>query len=501
MISRPTLRDFSIIGFSTGKILTGVSLLYVVPLAIAAAFGEWSAFVDFAIGLNATLAAGAVLILLGDGTREPTRWIQSMVIAAFSWFAAMLLCAIPHFLSGNFLSYLDCIFDVMSGFTTTGLTLIQDLDHASHSLNMWRHLLTYVGGQGMIVMVLVFLLRGTAGAYMMYVGEGKDERLLPNIVHTSRAIWLISIVYLIIGTAVLSLLLAREGIGFPRCLLHGLWLFQSAWSTGGFAPQSQNVLYYHSYAVELGTLFFFVIGSFNFILHYAVWSGNVREMWKNIEIRSFTVTAALTTALLVFALAQLSIYGDAFILFRRAVYNLLSAHTTTGFATAYVQQFKADWGDLALLAMITAMAFGGSACSTAGGIKGLRVGIIAKSIYHEIKRIVLSEDAVFVTKFHHIRDIILGDQQVKMAGLIALCYVVLYFTGGILGVVCGYPFTDALFESTSAGSNSGLSCGITAAGMPLILKLYYLLAMWAGRLEFISLFGLIAFGVSVFRGK
>ena len=81
------------------------------------------------------------------------------------------------------------MFDVMSGYTTTGLYLMQDLDHVSNGLNMWRHILTYAGGQGIVVIALTFLFKGTAGAYKLYVGEGKDERLLPNVVHTARAIW------------------------------------------------------------------------------------------------------------------------------------------------------------------------------------------------------------------------------------------------------------------------------------------------------------------------
>ncbi|MCX6357601.1 MAG: TrkH family potassium uptake protein [Candidatus Aureabacteria bacterium] len=485
----------------TGKILCGIALLFAIPIVTALFCGEWSPIPDFIIGFNACLMSGILFLALGRGSRGQLRWIHSMAIAAFSWFLATILCAIPHCLSGHFASYLDCMFDVMSGFTTTGLILILDLDHVSHALNMWRHLLTYVGGQGMIVLVLGFIMRGTAGAYMMYVGEGKDERLLPNVIHTSRAIWMISIIYLVLGTAALWIVLAREGMAFPRTFLHALWLFMGAWSTGGFAPQSQGMLYYHSYPVELATLVIMLLGSFNFILHYAVWSGNAKEMFRNIEIRSFTVTASLTFVVLVIALIISGAYASPLTLFRRASYLLISGHTTTGYMQVYANQLVMDWGELATIALTLAMVFGASACSTGGGIKGLRVGILAKGLYHEIKRISSSEDACFVTTFHHIRDIILTEQHVKMAGLIALCYLAVHFAGAVLGSLCGYPFVSALFESVSACSNTGLSCGITASGMPVALKIYYIFAMWAGRLEFISLFGLAAFAISVFKGR
>ena len=129
-----------------------------------------------------------------------------MTLTAISWLAGMVFCAVPYYLSGQYLSFLDACFDVMSGFTTTGLTLIQDMDHTANGINMWRHLLTFVGGQGMIVLAITFLVKGTNGAYKMYVGEGKDERLMPNVVSTARYIWGISLVYLLLGTAVLTVI-------------------------------------------------------------------------------------------------------------------------------------------------------------------------------------------------------------------------------------------------------------------------------------------------------
>ncbi len=188
------------------------------------------------------------------------------------------------------------MFDVMSGYTTTGLFLLQDLDHVSHGLNMWRHLLTYAGGQGIIVIALTFLFRGTAGAYKVYVGEGKDERLLPNVIQTARAIWLVSLTYLVVGSLALWVTGMWMGQGPVRGLLHAVWVFMGAWSTGGFAPQSYNTFYYHSLVYEVISAIIFIIGSFNFALHWAVWTGDRSEIRKNIEIISFFVTLTLCYA-------------------------------------------------------------------------------------------------------------------------------------------------------------------------------------------------------------
>ncbi len=501
MISRPYISDYRLISFYTGKIVSGVAMLMLVPLATAVFCREWASFFDFLISGGITLIIGMIFLMLGE-RKAQLRWLHAMVIAAFSWLVCMMLAALPHVLSGHFLSYLDACFDVMSGFTTTGLTIIQDLDHVSDSLNMWRHLLTFIGGQGMIAMVITFLVRGTAGAYMMYVGEGKDEKLLPNVVQTARAIWIISVAYLVLGTIVLSVIAHMEGIVSPvRAVLHGMWIYMSAWSTGGFAPQSQNIMYYHSLLMETVAMVFMILGSFNFILHYAVWSGKRTELFKNIELVSFAVTVTVTFSILMFALIKAGIYADALAYFRRAAFILISGHTGTGLQNIYAIQFIRDWGPFAMIAITIAMMIGGSACSTCGGIKGLRMGLLFKGLYHEIKRIILPESAVFNTKYHHIKDLDVTDQTLKMVGIIIICFIGLYVAGGVLGQFYGYPFVDSLFESVSAGSTTGLSCGITSAAMPTALKVYYIFAMWAGRLEFLSVFGLLAFTISIFRGK
>lgn len=479
----------------------GVAFLMGIPLVTALVFREWGASLDFLISGCVTLLVSYVFTVLGKKEGN-LRWIHAMVIGSFSWLVAMCLSAIPHYLSGNFLSYLDCCFDVMSGFTTTGLTLIQDLDHVSYGLNMWRHLLTFIGGQGMIVMVLTFLIRGTAGAYMLYVGEGKDERLLPNVIQTSRAIWVISIFYLILGTVMLAVCMHAEGmIQWHRAFLHGMWIYMSAWSTGGFAPQSQNILYYHSFLVELVAMVFMILGSFNFILHYTVWAGQRNELLKNIEIVSFVTTVTVTFAFMAYFLVKLNLFPSVTALFRMGTFILISGHTGTGLMNVYARQFVTAWGAPAMVMITIAMAIGGSACSTCGGIKGIRMGIFFRNLYAEIKRLVLPENAVLVTKYHHIKDIMLTDRTANIAGIVIVCFIVLYLGGGVLGEFYGYPFVESLFESVSAGSTTGLSCGITLATMPNGLKLYYILAMWAGRLEFFSVFGLLAYVFSIVRGK
>lgn len=500
MVLRPTLDDLKTIGYYLGKIIVGLGLTLLFPIITAAIFREINPLYDFLISFLICLIFGQLLILLCI-TEKDLNWSQSMVVVALAWLVAAVLGAIPFYLSGHWKSYLDCVFDAMSGLTTTGLTLVQDLDHISRAVNLWRHFLPFIGGQGIVIILLSLLVKGSAGAFRMYVGEGRDERILPNVVETSRFIWLVSFVYLVLGTLALGIAGRFEGMSWVNAFFHGACIFMAAFDTAGFTPQSQNILFYHSLGYEVITIVIMILGAMNFNLHYTLWRQKKKEITANIETRTFFISVMLTLFLLAAGLSKLGMYPDALGLFRKGFYILISGHTTTGYQTIYSRQFIFEWGPLALIALLMAMMMGGGVCSTSGGIKSLRIGVIFKALYNDVKRIMLPEASVFIEKYHHIRDVILQDRQVRSAMLILLCYLGLYGLGSIVGIIAGYPALEALFESTSAAANVGLSCGITQAGMPAALKVTYILQMWIGRLEFMSIFTLIGFFAAFVRGK
>ena len=499
MILRPRYDDIKIIFYYLGKVIIGIGILMFVPLLVSLMFKEWDATFDYLIGIAASILFGSLFIRLFY-TKEEMGWMHGMVVASLSWLVATLLSAIPLYLSGHFLGFLDTCFDTMSGYATTGLTLIRDLDHLANAHNMWRHFIMYIGGQGIIVVALTFLIKA-GGTLTMYVGEARDEKILPNVIHTARFIWLVSLVYLGIGTIALTIVSVYEGMPLVRAFFHGMWIFMAAWDTGGFAPQSQNVLYYHSMPFEIITISVMALGALNFKLHYAVWTGNKKEIFKNIESVTLFITIVTMFSLCAVGLSRLGVYPEAISLFRKGFYQIISGHVGTGYQTIYARQFVLEWGGLAMVAVTIAMALGGCACSTAGGIKALRIGIIFKALRQDIKRIMVPPDSIMLQKFHHIKDMVLEDKHVRPAAIIALCYLLLYFGGAIIGMLCGYSPLQALFESVSAAANVGLSCGITNASMPILLKLTYMFQMWIGRLEFMSVFALFGFIVAMVKGK
>lgn len=360
----------------------------------------------------------------------------------------------------------------------------------------------FLGGQGIVVVALSVLVKGGSGAFRMYVGEARDEKILPNVVETAKFIWLVSLVYFGLGTLLLALCgYFSVGLSLREAVFHGACIFMTGFDTGGFAPQSQSIIYYQSWLFELCTVLVMVWGSINFNLHYAIWNAKRKELWKDIEIRTFLATLTVVTVLAAAGLAMGRVYGDATGLGRRGLYQIISAHTGTGFSTIYSSQFVLEWGSLALLGVILAMGLGVSMCSTTGGIKMLRIGLIGKAFREDVKRFLIPDSSVVSTKFHHLKDLFLDDKQVRSAALMTIAYILLYLFGAAAGCFAGYPFLESLFESTSAAGNVGLSCGITQMGMPAFLKVVYILQMWAGRLEFISIFVLGGFIVSYIRGR
>ncbi len=499
MLLRPTNEDLRTIAYYIGRLTVALGFIFVIPLVTALIFQEWDQAINFLISMLVSILLGLLLQKIFPSTRDMS-WSQGLAVTSLAWLIAMFLGAIPLHLSGHYLSYLDACFDAMSGFATTGLALIQDLDHAAVSLNMWRHLMMFLGGQGIVVIALTFLVKGTAGAYRMYVGEAREEKVLPNVIQTARFIWFISFIYLAIGASLLTLIGFLEGMPFVRALLHGIWIFMAAFDTGGFSPQSQSILYYHSFPYELVTIGLMVLGTMNFSLHYALWSRNFKEFFKNIETRTLFISISTLFVIALVGLTQLAVYPNWLAIFRKGFYQIISAHSGTGFMTVYAPQFPNEWGALALLMVILAMGFGGSACSTAGGIKALRLGIFYKTLLQDIKRIMSPGTAIVLARMHHIKDILLEDRLVRSAFVILISYIITYFVGTIIGVYYGYPLNEALFESVSAAANVGLSTGITDAAMPAGLKVTYIIQMWLGRLEFISIFILIGLFIARVSG-
>lgn len=502
LFSRPDRDDLRIIGHYTGKVVFGLGLLQLVPAVLALLLREWNALTAFVLGASLAIIAGR-LSEIRLFTREPLQWSHGMVTVALSWLVGTMFCAVPLYLSGHFGSFVDAYFDAMSGLTTTGLTVLQDLDHLAASVNFYRHLMHFAGGQGIIIVVLtLFAASGSAQLGTLYVGEGRDERIMPNIIRTARFIYTVAAAYLVVGTAALFVTGMVAGLTPWRAIYHAVNLFMAAFDTGGFSTMSSSVGYYHSASVEAVLIVLMVAGTLSFGLHHMLWRGNPREFLRNIETRTMLLTLTGATALLMVGLARSGAFTDAGPLLRKGFFTIVSAHLNTGFTVNSPALFVSDWGQLAPAAMVGAMALGGMASSTAGGFKAIRVGMAMKGLVHDIRRVLLPESALVVSTYHSRRRTILRDSQVKAATTMLLLFVLTFLAGAMVTLyTTSTDFTSALFESVSATSNAGISVGVTSPDMNLLAQLTIIVQMWVGRLEFMAVFALIGYGVAALRGR
>jgi trk system potassium uptake protein TrkH len=196
--------DLGTIIHYSGMFVVGVGLAMLVPLVTALAASEWDPALDYVLGIGVALVAGLGMMLVKTHGHR-IKHNHALMIAALSWLAASLVAAVPLAFSGNYLSYLDAVFDAMSGLTTSGLTVVVDLDHMAHAHNMWRHFTHLIGGQGIIVAALSLAVGMRSGAFALYQAEGRDEKVQPNVINTARFIWFVTGVYVAAGTVALGI--------------------------------------------------------------------------------------------------------------------------------------------------------------------------------------------------------------------------------------------------------------------------------------------------------
>ena len=498
MLIRPTAQDLEVIAHHLGRVFLVVAAAGVLPLAWAAVGREWHSFGSFFVMVGAYTLIGVAAIRLAPKAR-PLDWTHGMVVVAATWLIVPILGAIPFLLSGHFSTSLGAVFDSVSGLTTTGLSVISDLDHLAPSLNFWRHLLQFLGGLGIIVAALTVF--AGAGGITLYFGEGRGERFLPSVTTTARFIWAVAALHLVV--VVIGLVLVgwlALGFTFDRAAFHALTMFLAGFSTGGFAPQSTSIGYYHSAIFEAVAAIGMVAGAMSFGLHHSLWRGRRRDAWANLETRTILTSLGITTVVTFLGLVAIGAFADVAGLTRQGFFQVFSAHTTTGWATISSTELS-TWGGLAFVGLAIAMALGGMGSATAGGVKALRVGLTVKSVLLQIKQVLIPEGAVVGAGYYQAGRKRLTQDVTRSVMTISLLYVALYLLGAAVGLAYGIPLQQALFESVSASATIGLSVGVTDTSMPVLLQLVYMLQMWAGRLEFMAVFAFLGFLYAFLGGR
>lgn len=490
MWQRYTFDDVRTIAHYLGIILVLGAFAMTAPLAIAILFQEWDAAYRYAFGVGVTLSLGGIMRMSRIVPGHHMTRQQAIAVTGFAWILLALVGAIPLFLSPHYASFSDALFDTVSAFTTTDVSIISDLNHLSHADNMWRFVMNFVGGLGLVVVALSLGIFGAVANPSLYSSEGRSEHVLPNVMQTARFMFRFTISFTLLGGLLLGAILVFHGMEPVRAFLHGVWLAMSGFMTAGLTPMSTSITYYHSIGVEAILMVFMIFGSINFALQGEIWAGRPISFYRDTEVHTGVVWWLIMLVVFIFALHSSNLIYNLPTLMRTGLFHFVSAATTTGFATMGTGQSAVVVPSGAALVLTLVMAIGGSAGSTSGGIKLQRLAIIAKSALETVKSTSSSESVRIVTSYYHIARQRLDAPEIREAMTVTILFISMYIIGTLVGIAYGYDATRAVAESVAMASNSGVSAGISAAGMYPLLKFTYIIEMWMGRLEFVALISL-----------
>lgn len=491
MWQRFSLYDLRVIGHYLGTLTQLFAALMAVPFITALVFQEWEPAERYLLGIGIALVVGTLLQFLRI---EPGRLgrRQALAVTGFAWIVLAFFASVPLFLSGHYATYMDALFDGVSGLTTTGATVALDIDHFSNADNMFRFMMHLVGGLGLIVVALSLGIFGKRSGSSLYTAEGRSEHVVPNVVQTTQLILRITLVIIFIAAVVLTALCISIGMEPVRAVLQSIWLAISAFNTGGFAPMAESVSYYNSIPIEVFLMLLMILGSISFVVHAEVWKGRLQSFFGDIEVRTMLIWLLVMTVVVAASLSASALFSDLPAIIRRGLFMVVSAFSTTGFQNVTTNQLTTVFSSGAFLALALIAAVGGSAGSTAGGVKLHRVGIIFKSIVSTVKEAVSPSSARVVVSYNHLGRRVLSSDAVKEAMTVFVLFVITYSVGALVGIAHGYEASQAIMESVSMTSNGGIITGIVTPGMSPSLEAFYIFQMWAGRLEFVTLLAVLA---------
>jgi trk system potassium uptake protein len=414
--------------------------------------------------------------LLGKKDDSPLSYEEAAVSISFTWIVMCALSAIPVMVL-NRLIFPHAYFEAMSGYTTTGLTMI-NYDTATHMIYLWRSIMQFAGGAG-IAVFLIALGNGIYGAGLTQA-EGKADLLVPNIKQSTRLVVMIYSSYAAVGVLAYKFC----GMNWFDSVNHTF----AALSTGGFSTHTESIAWYHSRPIEAVSIVLMLLGNLNFLNAFILFKGKVRVFLRNGEVKVQFFLIPLATVLLMLLLT-IRLYGSVSQGFRIALFETVSALTTTGFtSTVY-----AHWTEFGLLILTLLMLIGGGTNSTAGGIKQYRLYFLYKSFILMLKEMTNPHGRIIrLSYWWGEKKQFINDSVIKSLFLFLAAYFGIYIIGVSMMSAYGYAIRDSVFEFASALSNSGLSVGITTVKMPLPLIWTETIGMFLGRLEILIVFVALA---------
>ena len=456
-----------------GRLLVVLGLGMLLPLVVGLYYGEKDAFV-FLICVPFTVFSGFLLSRLCQ-TDKNIRTKDGFAIATYGWLLASFFGMLPYLLSGSVHGVLNAYFETMAGFSTTGCSIIDDVEVLSHSILLWRSMTQWFGGMGILVL-FVALLSSASGSSQLYRAEMPGivtEKLTPRISDNAKIMWLIYLI-LTLGSFIVFVFC---GMPLFDALCHAF----TTVSTGGFSIKNASLGYYQSNALENAVTLFMFLSAINFAVYYRTFFSQqkLKTFFKTTEVRAYFIISLIFAALISF---DLFINGDFSLLdsLQKGTFQIISIITTTGFV---ISDFEL-WPSFSLALIIIAFFCGGCSSSTSCSIKIDRYVILFRQAYADIQRYLHPR---LVTR-QKINNNVIPETIVISVGTFFFLMLFLVAVSTLIFAFLGLNLLESFTVAASTLCNIGLSVDTfgpteSYAAMPVFGKVWMIVLMLLGRLE------------------
>lgn len=455
-----TKTDLIIVARNSGYLMMGIGVMCLIPLIMDMIYFEFD--------ILSFLIPGAISILLGfaftkyfDDSGKKIRLKHGMMISSFAWFWAGLIGGLVFMLATH-IPLTDAVFESVSALTGTGITIYENVEILPHSILFFRALEQWIGGLGVVVMVVSVLTKPGTVSSKLYQSEARDERIKPSVKATLKKTMEIYAIYTVAGILLY--------------LLAGMPLFDSVCntftiiSTGGMSIKNANIGFYQNNIIYFITIILMILGATSFLVHYKVIRTRGRSLIEDLQFKVIICVIAFVTLMLYFV---------SNIVPMDLLFTVVSAITTTGASVAPIQ-VMANWQPFVIICLMCLMLTGGSSGSTVGAIKLVRMITFFKGIYRHIREILSPEGRVVPIKLNGRK---IPEKAISQSGNYITLYMMFIMFTWALFCLFGYDPFNSLFTAMSLQGNNGLDLGIVTHTMHPALKVVSMFDMWTGRLE------------------
>ena len=458
-----------------GYLLSALSIILCIPAGVDAFYGDnqWQSF-TFASLIS--LFFGIILILANKSDDLSINLKQAFLLTTLSWVFIAIFGSLPFIFSDLELSFTDALFESMSGITTTGSTVLSGLDNLPHGILIWRSLLQWIGGIGIVVIAIAFLPILKVGGMQLFHTEASDssQKVLPR---AGQIASIIGIIYASL-TILCALLLWLFGMPTFDSIAHSM----TTLATGGFSTSDMSIAKYNNVNIEFIICIFMILGSLPFVLYLQTLRGNVSAIFKDNQVQLFILL--IVTSVLIVTFWKYQNTASFFNNFRSSFFNTISIFTGTGYTT---QNFN-NWGSFITILFLFLMLVGGCAGSTTCGIKIFRLQILYQTAKIQIFKL-LNPHGVSVAKYNKIP---VSESITSSVMGYFFMFIVSYVLITLILSFLGNDFLTSLSGAATSLANVGPGLGNvigpskTFAGLSDITKWVLIIGMLTGRLELLS---------------